>query len=117
MLLGASPGPGGFHGAATRVPVEATACTLRTAGYDVVIIGEWMDPADTDRCIAWVRETYAALQPFLTSLRYVNYLASDEAGADSAAAAYGPNYRRLRELKTKYDPGNMFHTNVNITPL
>jgi FAD/FMN-containing dehydrogenase len=45
----------------------------------------------------------------------VNYLGNDEAG-DPAAAAYGVNYRRLRELKTRYDPDNFFHTNVNIKP-
>jgi FAD/FMN-containing dehydrogenase len=39
----------------------------------------------------------------------------DEAG-DPAAIAYGPNYARLRDLKTKYDPENVFHINVNIRP-
>jgi hypothetical protein len=47
----------------------------------------------------------------------VNYLdASDEAG-DAVAAAYGPNYRRLRQLKAKYDPNNFFRVNQNIRPL
>ena len=39
--------------------------------------------------------------------RYVNCLDDDETG-DPVAAAYGPNYRRLQELKTKYDPNNFF---------
>ena len=73
-------------------------------------------PADTDRSVAWCREMYAALQPYLGSMRYVNYLDDDEPG-DPAAVAYGPNYPRLRELKKKYDPENFFHTNVNIRPL
>ena len=58
---------------------------------------------------------YAALQPYLGSFRYVNYLDTDEPG-DPAAVAYGPNYPRLREIKKKYDPENFFHTNVNIRP-
>jgi FAD/FMN-containing dehydrogenase len=37
-------------------------------------------------------------------------------GADPAAVAYGPNYARLRQLKSKYDPDNVFHVNVNIKP-
>ena len=104
-----------FHGAASRVPVDATACAMRINGFNVVIVSQWADPHDTGRGIAWCRETYAALRPYLGSFRYVNYLDSDEPG-DPAAVAYGPNYPRLRELKKKYDPENFFHTNVNIRP-
>ena len=43
-------------------------------------------------------------------------LARDHVG-DPVAAAYGPNYRRLRQLKAKYDPDNFFHMNQNIRPL
>jgi len=75
-----------------------------------------MDPAISDRCTAWVRQTYAAMEPFIAPGRYVNYLDADESG-DSVPAAYGPNYRRLREIKTKYDPCNLFHLNQNIRPL
>ena len=46
----------------------------------------------------------------------MNYLGDDEAGDPAAAVAYGPNYARLRELKTKYDPDNFFQRNVNIRP-
>jgi FAD/FMN-containing dehydrogenase len=45
-----------------------------------------------------------------------NYLGDDEEG-ESLAAAYGPNYRRLQELKARYDPSNFFHMNQNIRPL
>ena len=70
----------------------------------------------TDRCVAWARETYAAMEPFAAAGRYVSYLGDDEPG-DSVPAAYGSNYRRLRELKTKYDPKNFFRMNQNIRPL
>jgi FAD/FMN-containing dehydrogenase len=106
-----------FHGAVTRVGVGDTAFPHRTPGYNLVVLSEWMDPAITDACVAWARDTFAAMQPHRASGRYVNYLdASDEAG-DAVAAAYGPNYRRLRELKSKYDPSNFFHMNQNIRPL
>lgn len=103
------------HGAATRVGVGDTAFPHRADGYSLLVLSEWMDPANTDRCIAWARETYAAMEPFMASGRYVNYLDDDETG-DPVAAAYGPNYRRLQELKTKYDPNNFFHMNQNIEP-
>jgi FAD/FMN-containing dehydrogenase len=104
-----------FHGAASRVPVSATACAMRLSGYNVAIISQWMDPRQNDPCIAWCRGTFDALKPFLAETRYVNYLDHDEAG-DPVAAAYGTNYSRLRELKAKYDPENFFHANVNILP-
>jgi FAD/FMN-containing dehydrogenase len=105
-----------FHGAATRVKVGDTAFPHRSVGYNLLVLCEWMDPAMTDQCIAWARETYAAMQPFMASGRYVNYMGDDEAG-DAAAAAYGANYKRLQQLKAKYDPGNFFHMNQNIRPL
>jgi hypothetical protein len=104
-----------FHGAASRVPMSATACAMRLSGYNVAIISQWMDPRQTDPCIGWCRRTFDALKPFLAETRYVNYLDHDEAG-DPAAAAYGANHSRLRELKAKYDPENFFHANVNIRP-
>jgi FAD/FMN-containing dehydrogenase len=104
-----------IHGAVTRVGIGDTAFPHRAAGYDLLVISEWMNPADTDRCTAWARNAYAAMQPFMSSARYVNYLDSDEAG-DPVAAAYGPNYKRLREVKAKYDPTNFFHMNQNIKP-
>ena len=106
-----------FHGAACRVPVDATACTLRTAGFNVVIASQWMDPAATDDCICWARDTYSSLRPYLGTTRYVNYLEDDSGAGDPAAEVYGPNYARLRELKAKYDPDNVFRHNVNIRGL
>jgi FAD/FMN-containing dehydrogenase len=104
-----------FHGAACRVPVAATAFPHRATGYNMVCLGQWMDPGDTARQTGWVRETYGAMQPFMSAGRYVNYLNADEL-SEGAAAAYGPNQARLKEIKRKYDPGNVFHLNQNISP-
>ncbi len=105
-----------MHGAATRVGVGETAFPLRAPGYNFLVLSQWTDPADDEQGIAWARETYAAMQPFVGVGRYVNYLDDDEP-SDAVAAAYGPNYRRLREIKAKYDPENFFHMNQNIRPL
>ena len=105
-----------FHGAATRVKVSDTAFPHRADGYNLLVLGEWMESKQTERCIAWVRETHAAMEPFMGAGRYVNYLGDDETG-DPVAAAYGPNHRRLQEIKAKYDPTNFFHINQNIRPL
>jgi FAD/FMN-containing dehydrogenase len=104
-----------FHGAATRVGETDTAFPQRTPGYNFLAVAAWLDPTQTKEQVAWARETYAAMQPHLASVRYVNYLDADE-GEDPAAGAYGPNYKRLRSLKSKYDPANLFRMNQNIKP-
>ena len=103
-----------FHGAATRVPIASTACTLRTTGFNVVIASQWLDVRETDRGVRWARETFASLTPYLAATRYVNYLEDD--APEPAAVAYGPNLPRLRTIKAKFDPGNVFRHNVNIPP-
>ena len=100
----------------TRVGVTDTAFPHRAVGYNMLFLNQWTNPGDTERCIAWTRESYAAMRPFVASGRYVNYLDDDEAG-DPIAQAYGPNYAKLRQIKAKYDPANFFHMNQNIKPL
>jgi FAD/FMN-containing dehydrogenase len=104
-----------LHGEVTRVPVESAAVAQRDEGYNLLIPGVWMDPAETDTNIAWTRETYDALRPYFRAGRWLNYLGDDEP-ANAIRAAYGPNYERLVELKRKYDPENVFHLNHNIDP-
>jgi FAD/FMN-containing dehydrogenase len=106
-----------FHGAATRVAPTATAFPHRSVGYNCLIISEWMDPAATDVNVKWARDTYTAMSPHFASGRYANYLNADEVGqADAVSAAFGPNAARLREVKRKYDPDNVFHLNQNVRP-
>jgi FAD/FMN-containing dehydrogenase len=104
-----------FHGAASRVPVSATACSMRLTGFNVVIASQWIDDGETADHVAWARQTFASLAPFLAPVRYVNYLEEDV--TDGASVAYGPNLARLRAIKTLYDPANVFRHNVNVLPL
>jgi FAD/FMN-containing dehydrogenase len=88
---------------------------MRVTGFNVVIASQWTDANETERGIAWARDTFASLTPYLAPTRYVNYLEDD--AIDAAAVVYGPNLPRLREIKKKYDPDNFFRHNVNIQPL
>ena len=56
------------------------------------------------------------MEPFLVGRRYVNYFSEDDIGEESARAAYGSNYERLREVKTAWDPENLFRQNANVPP-
>ncbi len=102
-------------GAVRRVPESETAVTLREGEYNLVIIGRWADPADADATIAWAKQLNRALAPHSLEAAYVNYLAEDE--SERIPLIYGAaRYKRLQELKRKYDPENVFRMNVNIAP-
>jgi FAD/FMN-containing dehydrogenase len=103
-----------FHGAVTRVAPTATAYPHREPGYNLFLISQWSDPAQTDAGIAWARETFDALSPHMADRSYSNYLSADD--YDRVRQAYGPNYERLVELKRRYDPDNLFRLNHNIDP-
>lgn len=85
----------------------------RDASFDVLIAANWTDPADRDRCVAWARDTAAALEPHSRG-GYANY----EPDADGAyvSGAYGERLTRLSAVKAQYDPSNVFRLNQNITP-
>ena len=55
------------------------------------------------------------MRQFSTGGTYVNFLTEEE-GDDRIHAAYGTNHSRLVEIKTKWDPMNMFRMNKNIVP-
>jgi FAD/FMN-containing dehydrogenase len=105
-----------YHGAVTRIGQTDTAFPHRSPGHSALVVAQWMDRAQNAACIAWARESFAALQPFMGAGSYVNNLDSDEP-RDAISAAYGPNYRRLQQIKATYDPGNFFRMNQNIQPL
>jgi FAD/FMN-containing dehydrogenase len=115
-----TPAPGNcvlifdFHGAYSRVANDAMAYPHRDLQYDVLVVGNWTDPADDERNIAWARAFHMALAPEVSERAYVNDL-SDE-GEHRARLSYGENYPRLLELKRRYDPTNLFRLNQNIDP-
>jgi FAD/FMN-containing dehydrogenase len=108
-----------FHlgGAVARVPRDATAYPARDVAHNIIIDAAWL-PNEDDAIgtfeAAWTRKFLEALQPHRAGV-YVNFLDSDD---DSRIReAYGDDtYRRLAEIKAKYDPENVFHNNKNIDP-
>jgi hypothetical protein len=102
------------HGVAARVPLDATACHMRTEPFNLVLMSLWQDPAEDDKQIAWTRNFYAAMQSWSAGSVYVNTLSEDD--GDRVAEAYGPNFSRLLEVKRKHDPTNRFRHNQNIRP-
>jgi FAD/FMN-containing dehydrogenase len=63
----------------------------------------------------WSRAMADALQPLaLDAGTSVNGMAEQD--DRRVRAAYGKKYERLARIKADYDPGNVFHRNINIKP-
>ena len=104
-----------MHGAATRVPATETAFSARRAQWDFDAIGQWAEGSQSATHIAWVREIWSRVEPHLKGSVYINHVAADDL-PEKVRASFGDNYERLRELKAKFDPTNLFRINANIPP-
>lgn len=104
-----------FGGATARSVGGDTAMGFRDTAYIFVVIATWTDPAEAERHITWTRGMWTALQPFATGGVYVNDL-NDEGPKGITMAYERATYERLVDVKTKYDPENLFHLNQNIRP-
>ena len=104
-----------FDGGVNRLPQDHSAVGNRDARFVVNIAGSWEDEADDATNIDWARVAWQDMRPFSTGGTYINFLTEEE-GADRIADAYGANGERLVEIKTKWDPENLFRMNKNIPP-
>lgn len=104
-----------MHGAGIRVPVGETAFSARRAQWDFDAIGQWTDAAESATHIAWVREAWAKFEQHLQGRVYINHVADDDK-PEKVRASFGENHARLREIKSKFDPANLFRMNANIAP-
>jgi len=102
-------------GAVNRVPATSTAYPHRDVNFVMNVHTRWGDASQDRACIGWAREVFDRMAPHATGGVYVNFMPGDEAQR-VRRGAYGPNYERLSKLKAKYDPGNLFRQNQNITP-
>ena len=105
-----------FHGAVTRVGANETAVPHREPGWNLLLPSRVDRPGrrPTPTSAGRARRSPRCGRTSPTR-RWLNYLGDDQ-GDDAIRAAYGPNYERLREVKRRYDPDNVFHLNHNIAP-
>ena len=102
-------------GAVARVGENDTAFGFRDFKYAFVIQTRWKDPKESSQHLAWTQKFFDAMKVYATGKVYVNFLADE--GEKGVTDAYNTNsFRRLREIKAKYDPGNLFRMNQNIRP-
>lgn len=102
-------------GALNRLPEDHSAVGNRDAAYVLNIAASWEKSEDDRANIDWSRAAWRDMRRFSTGGTYVNFLTEEE-GDERIRAAYGKNYGGLVDVKTKWDPGNLFRTNKNIAP-
>ncbi|MFI1393718.1 FAD-binding oxidoreductase [Streptomyces sp. NPDC020681] len=103
-----------IDGACHRVGPEDTAFAYRDADFSTAIGPALLTRADCEATVGWARAYAAALEPHSLEGGYVNFMDHDD--QDRVRANYRQNYDRLREIKRRYDPGNLFRLNHNIAP-
>jgi FAD/FMN-containing dehydrogenase len=104
-----------FGGAVARVAEDETAYGERVAPFVLNMLAMTHGSEGLQPHIDWAQRFYAEIEPSLTGGAYINYLSAE--GAERVRAAYGvEKFERLRALKDRYDPTNLFHLNQNIPP-
>lgn len=122
LLAHLDPFPGAFTavylgaggGAMGRVDPGATAYPHRSSAHELHIFPGWMDPGGDEAAMTWADRFHGAMAPHGNGRVYVNLLGDGE--EDRVPDAYASNWARLREVKAKWDPENVFRRNHNIPP-
>jgi len=103
-----------INGAAHRPQKGDTAWSFRDANFAEVIVGVDPDPANNPKLTQWAKDYWLALHPFAAGGAYLNMMMDE--GEDGVKSSYRDNYKRLAEVKGKYDKENLFRLNQNIKP-
>ena len=102
-------------GALRDEPPGGSAYSGRDAGFLVNPEADWDEPAGDEANLAWARQLIEALKPYTVGT-YLNFPGLLEEGEAQLRASFGPNYERLVEVKTRWDPDNVFRLNHNVPP-
>jgi FAD/FMN-containing dehydrogenase len=103
-------------GAVRRVDEDDMAFSGRDIGYLFNVEANWPDPADDEANIRWVREFQDAVRDWADGRAYFNFGGFAEEARSAVETTFGAKYERLRAIKRKYDPENVFRMNQNIEP-
>ncbi len=111
-LIDEAPSPlatldfGQMGGAAGRVGVHETAYAHRDAAYMLYVEANWADPQDDAANIAWAKRVVTEMQAFSDGGQAPSFPGFFE----EREKLFGANYRRLQELKARFDPANLFRS-------
>jgi FAD/FMN-containing dehydrogenase len=97
-------------GAIADIAPTDTALAHRSEGFLLQISAEWPDASQNEQKRAEVHAAWDRLSRFTHGF-YSNLTIADQQSVDDN---FGPNRARLMQIKTQFDPGNLFRLNANI---
>jgi hypothetical protein len=104
-----------WGGQVANVGPDTSPLAGRQAAFIVHPLLLWDNPADDEHMLQLGRAYRDDLRPFSTGATYLNFLGDE--GADRVRAGFGSSYERLLQVKTAWDPDNVFRGNQNLQPL
>ncbi len=106
-----------IHGEAHRIADHHAAFGARAAVANISALAIWDRPEDDERHVGWARATATSLEPYsLRGAGYLNYAPADETASRVELAFGAERFARLRAVKRRCDPDNLFRFNANIPP-
>jgi hypothetical protein len=102
-------------GAVSRVGACETAVGTRRSPFLLEILANWRGTHRAAPNIAWARAVFATMHSSYGDKPNFNFPGAGEDGKAFVTAAFGEQYERLAQVKRKYDPGNLFRVNQNVT--
>jgi len=131
-VMGGAFGFASYGGRINAVAPDATASAGRRAIFDMACNAGWMDPAEEEKHLTWVRAFYRELFADTGGVpvpgeaydgAFINHPDVDLADRDMNTSGvawstlyYGENYPQLQRIKAKYDPKNVFRHSLSIRP-
>lgn len=99
-------------GAINRVPSHETAFPHRGHAFSFHLVADWTDPTEDEQMCAWARDFHDAMEAHAAGGVYMNLMSEDETARHPEA--WQANHEKLRQVKARYDPDNLFRGNQNL---
>jgi FAD/FMN-containing dehydrogenase len=101
-------------GAMRNEPEGGSAFAQRETPFLFGLEANWEGAdGDTDN-LAWARDLFDEAKAHSPGGTYLNFPGFAEEGEDLLRVSYGASYERLKEVKAKYDPENVFRSSFSI---